>query len=513
MHVQRAPAYEPLSVVLVDGSTVELVYDAVLDAASVPPVGAFVVSVGGSTRAVSSVSVAGQVVRLVLASPVLSSQDIVVSYMVPWAPGEHRIEATSGAAAVGFGDRAVVVPPGPPSIIGVGSSADGLAYGLDVSWTSVVGSSGYELQWRQQGEQTWQSARAGLVQRFTIGGLVRGVLYDVRVRAVKTGGGSGAVLYVTGWSVSESGVAGAWTPANVSVTTADKMLIVGWDDVPVATGYEVEYWPTRDVSDRTGVVPDRDGTRWRADISGLVNSEPLGGDDILVGGDGDDTIYGGNATLIGMDDGDDLLWGGTGDDTLYGGNGKDTLYDGVGDDSLAGNRRNDMLYSGDGDDTIVGGGENDIIYGGAGDDILDGHAHDDTVYGGVGDDMVRGGDGDDILWGNTGDDTLTGGTGDDIIYGGPGADRLDGNTQNDMLWGGSGDDTLNGQGHDDQLHGGAGDDTLRGGAADDRVYGGAGDDTLDGGNGIDRLDGGPDADTCARGETTTSCETGSERRL
>ena len=277
VRVDRAPAYEPLSVVLVDASTVELVYDVALDAASVPPVGAFGVSVAGSGRAVSTVSVAGQVLALSLASPVSSSQEVVVSYTVPTAPGERRIEAVSGAAAVGFADRAALVPPDPPTITAVESSADELTTGgLDVSWTAVDGSTGYELRWRRRGEPAWQSADTGLVQRFTIGGLVRGALYDVQVRAVITGGDTGHRLYVSGWSVFGSGVAGGWTPPNVAVAPADGMLVVTWDDVPVASGYEVVYWPKEHLSDRARAVAVRDDDRWRAEVADLVNGEAYG---------------------------------------------------------------------------------------------------------------------------------------------------------------------------------------------------------------------------------------------
>ena len=197
--------------------------------------------------------------------------------MVPTAPGERRIQAVSGAAAVGFADRPALVPPDAPTITSVESSVDELTTGgLDVSWTAPGGSSGYELQWRRSGEQVWQSTRTGVGLQFTVGGLVRGAFYDVQVRAVATGGDSGHVLYVTGWSASGSGIAGGWTPANVTVAPADGGLVVVWDDVPVATGYEVEYWPTDDVLDRTAVVAVRGGSRWRADILGLVNGEPYG---------------------------------------------------------------------------------------------------------------------------------------------------------------------------------------------------------------------------------------------
>ena len=270
-------AVGPLSVVLVDSSTVELVYDVVLDATSVPPVGAFGVVVDGSGRAVSSVSVTGQVVTLSLSSPVSPGQGVVVTYTVPTAPGEGRIEAASGSVALGFADRTARVPPDAPSNVAVFSSADGLTTGgLTVLWTAVDGSTGYEVQWRLRGGRVWQSAQTDLVQRFTVGGLVRGAIYDVQVRAVTTGGDSGHRLYVSGWSVLGSGIAGGWTPPSVAVTPADGMLVVNWGDVPVASGYEVVYWPEDHLSDRTRAVAVRDGNGWRAEVMGLVNGETYG---------------------------------------------------------------------------------------------------------------------------------------------------------------------------------------------------------------------------------------------
>ena len=275
--VNWVPAVGPLSVVLVDSSTVELVYDVVLDAGSVPPVGAFGLVVDGSTRAVSSVAVAGQVVTLSLSEPVPPGQGVVVTYTVPTAPGEDRIEAASGSVALGFADRAARVPPDAPSNVAVLSSADGLTTGgLTVLWTAVDGSTGYEVQWRLRGGQVWQSAQTGLVQRFAIGGLVRGEFYDVQVRAVTTGGDSGHRLYVSGWSVFGSGIAGGWAPPSVAVTPADGMLVVNWGDVPVASGFEVVYWPEDHLSDRTRAVAVRDGIGWRAEVTGLVNGETYG---------------------------------------------------------------------------------------------------------------------------------------------------------------------------------------------------------------------------------------------
>ena len=201
-----------------------------------------------------------------------------MTYTVPTAAGgEDRIEAASGSVALGFVDRSALVPPDAPSIVAVVSSADGLTTGgLTVLWTAVDGSTGYEVQWRLRGGQVWQSAQTGLVQRFAIGGLVRGEFYDVQVRAVTTGGDSGHRLYVSGWSVFGSGIAGGWAPPSVAVTPADGMLVVNWGDVPVASGFEVVYWPEDHLSDRTRAVAVRDGIGWRAEVTGLVNGETYG---------------------------------------------------------------------------------------------------------------------------------------------------------------------------------------------------------------------------------------------
>ncbi|MEJ2227955.1 MAG: calcium-binding protein, partial [Alphaproteobacteria bacterium] len=93
------------------------------------------------------------------------------------------------------------------------------------------------------------------------------------------------------------------------------------------------------------------------------------GNDLLIGGSGDDTLSGG--------DGSDVLLGGSGDDRLYGGDGNDLLIGGSGDDTLSG---------GDGSDILIGGSGDDLIYGGEGSDVL--------IYQmGQGNDMFDGGEG------------------------------------------------------------------------------------------------------------------------
>lgn len=180
--------------------------------------------------------------------------------------------------------------------------------------------------------------------------------------------------------------------------------------------------------------------------------------------------------------------GDEGNDIIIGGGGNDSLDGGSGDDVIFGYRKAD---------TITGGGGNDILYGddlgfdaAAGDDTLLGGAGSDTLYGGGRGDRLEGGDDNDFLYGGLGDDNLLGGAGDDILQGDDpgtsGNDKLDGDSGNDQLYGGGGIDTLGG---------GAGNDLLDGGTGDDVVTGGTGNDSLVASGANDRLDGGLDSDT------------------
>ncbi len=231
---------ELVGAVLVGGSAVELVYGADLDGSSVPAVGAFTVSVDGASRTVSGVTVAGRVVTLTLASPpVLATQDVTVSYTPPTATDAGRIQITDGDAAASFADEAVTIPPDPPAITSVESATGG----LEAQWDAVADITGYDLEWRHDGETSWRSTRTDQ-QQHTISDLTDGALYWVRLRAVKTHQSlDGQTLYTTAWSAPEPGIAGDWAPRNVVVTPGDRMLTVTWDGVDAADDYEAQWQP------------------------------------------------------------------------------------------------------------------------------------------------------------------------------------------------------------------------------------------------------------------------------
>jgi Ca2+-binding RTX toxin-like protein len=124
---------------------------------------------------------------------------------------------------------------------------------------------------------------------------------------------------------------------------------------------------------------------------------------------------GGNDTISGFAQG--------GDDTILGGDGNDTLYGRAVGDS-------DGYYSDA--DTIHGGSGNDLIYGGSGktdswdsDDTLYGEDGNDRIWGSFGKDLMSGGKGSDQLRGQAGNDILAGGEAADRLYGGGGSDTFD----------------------------------------------------------------------------------------
>ncbi|QZH76706.1 MAG: calcium-binding protein [Erythrobacter sp.] len=127
----------------------------------------------------------------------------------------------------------------------------------------------------------------------------------------------------------------------------------------------------------------------------------------LSGLDGDDTIYGSNAS--------DIIMGGNGADRLLGNSGADTIHGGEGDDVLNGGNSNDTLHGDGGNDLILGGSGNDVLYGGTGNDTLRGEASSDTLYGGAGADILDGDDGLDRLIGGADRDVMTGGLRADVF--------------------------------------------------------------------------------------------------
>ena len=257
------------------------------------------------------------------------------------------------------------------------------------------------------------------------------------------------------------------------------------------------------------------------------------GRDLVIAGEGNDVIYGGDENLN-LGDG---LMGMGGNDTIYGGrnfssSGSDDLYGYAGNDTIYGANSGEVYYGDSGNDVIYGGGAFNFDPGTP--SIGVGATTDNTFYGGDGDDMMYaaatftqsreffygGNPGQDwvdrnfvenangldnslndtvnySLWTGaavsidlqtaSGFGTGAGAAANDRFYGiehlvGSNSvtfgDTLIGSSAGNRLQGMAGNDTLDGEGGNDTLDGGAGNDTLVSGFGSDSMIGGAGTDTL-----------------------------------
>ncbi|WP_428842131.1 Hint domain-containing protein [Planktotalea frisia] len=175
-------------------------------------------------------------------------------------------------------------------------------------------------------------------------------------------------------------------------------------------------------------------------------------DDTVRGGAGDDSIEGGHgADTIPFGDGDDYIDAGhTSTVTLF-----EDEPDATEPVGLELNDR-DVVTGGAGNDTIFGGDDDDILSGGNGNDSIDGGIDEDTIDGQNGNDVLIGGDGDDSVLGGAGTDSITGDDGSDTIDGGSGNDTITGGADADNIFGGAGEDSIIGATSGDTIDGGEG---------------------------------------------------------
>ncbi len=236
----------------------------------------------------------------------------------------------------------------------------------------------------------------------------------------------------------------------------------------------------------------------------------LGGNDVLAGGKGNDTLYGresGNTYLFNVGDGKDDIYGWLGsqnhpDDKLVLGAGLtlDNIEFFRREDSLIislGNREDQITIhsyfeiDNPGFDFVVGEEKFDLnsLLGGY---VVKVHADadvDSNLHGTRQDNLITGLGGNDELYGYEGEDILLGGPGNDALLGGEGNDHLKGGDYFDFLSGESGNDMLEGEAGGDYMSGGDGNDVLVGGMGDDSLVDEAGDDEYryDLGDGFDTI--------------------------
>ncbi|MEL6511822.1 MAG: Hint domain-containing protein [Pseudomonadota bacterium] len=114
-----------------------------------------------------------------------------------------------------------------------------------------------------------------------------------------------------------------------------------------------------------------------SDVSGAVGLNASG----YAGGEGDDTFVDDGALGGALDggEGNDVLVGGTGDNNIDGGRGDDILRGGSGNNNLSGGRGRDTLFAEDGSGNLDGGGGRDTIFAGENTTFVQGGGGNDSL--------------------------------------------------------------------------------------------------------------------------------------
>ncbi|MHB8576996.1 MAG: calcium-binding protein, partial [Dehalococcoidia bacterium] len=229
----------------------------------------------------------------------------------------------------------------------------------------------------------------------------------------------------------------------------------------------------------------------------------LGSQTRLTGGAGTSTIFGGG--------GNNVITGGSGPNTIYGGGAQGGgVTTGTCGTTVLCNSAN-TINGGPGGDTIYGGIAPNTIKAGSGKNVIYGGPSGDTIQGGAGVNWITGGPGKDLIVGGTGPAVIVGGCGHDEIHAGGG---------NDTIWGGAGSIDGNGNvtpnptgcaagnGGSDHIFGDGGNNHIYGQVGLNILIGGSGNNYIKASDGGDTLSGG-DATVNADGLTITLANTGS----
>ncbi|WP_262297222.1 beta strand repeat-containing protein [Microvirga sesbaniae] len=387
-------------------------------------------------------------------------------------------------------------------------NADDNELGTPETPTSVTinGAEGYDTLW---GGLAGDELHGDIDNDLLIGGagndtLDGGIDWDTLSYREETGG-AGIVL-----NLSDS----AWTYGD---TTYESLTVTDtWGDLDTLLDFEEVYGST------AGDVIYAGNSLQGWYIYGNEGDDTLtggGNDDTLVGGAGNDTLVNGTVIYIGTETiHADLSTGrasGQGEDTLVnvtrliGGEGNDTIYGGRFASTIDGSLGNDVLYVG-ASTTIVATLGNDTVHGGMANGTLSapsvnritgngsttltyedlsaslgaikadlGNGWVDEYYNGVRNatdtifkiGSLIGSNGNDTTFGSALNNTISGGGGNDYIVGFGGSDSLSG---------GDGNDTLAGSdGCTDTLVGGLGNDTYVTGDRDDVLVDAGGTDTIE----------------------------------
>ena len=189
-----------LSSASVNGATLTLTFNEVLDTGDAPDGTAFAVTVAGSGRGVDAVSVADSVVTLTLVTAVSAGDAVTLSYRAPTGQSDARLQDLSGNAAASFSGQAVTndtAPPQNPIIpddLRVTRHVSGKILASWAASESGPAPTGYTLQWKESGNDWTDQDDVSEAQvtgtSHTITGLTDGTEYALRVIASTDGADS-----------------------------------------------------------------------------------------------------------------------------------------------------------------------------------------------------------------------------------------------------------------------------------------------------------------------------------
>jgi Ca2+-binding RTX toxin-like protein len=225
----------------------------------------------------------------------------------------------------------------------------------------------------------------------------------------------------------------------IAALTGASVTIAGHDDNVIGGLIGIHFLPSDEFIDGTG------GNE--TILGGLANTTIWGGPhDVIeagfegnttVGGVPTDTILGGpgvaaafidgtlgGQSIVGGNAGNETIWGGPGD-TINGGTGANVTIGGAAGDTIigsgsvfGGNLSNAFIDGSGGDESIVGGNDgNETIWGGPGDTIIGGGAGNDTIAGVSGETIV-GGAANTFFDATSGNESILAGGGNSTMWGG-----------------------------------------------------------------------------------------------
>jgi uncharacterized repeat protein (TIGR02059 family) len=203
----------------VNAATLAIAYDEALDTGSVPATSAFAPLVNGGARGVSNVAISGSTVTLTLASPVVSTDTVTLSYT---APGTNPVQDVAGNDAASFSGAAVTnqTPSGGGSTLTFTPTDD-----AQVRSSTTTTNFGTATTIRVGGEGTTTIYRTYI--KFNVSGLT-GSVTGVKLRLFATDA-SPNIVHVFGTST-------AWAEGTIN-----------WDNKP-ALGTEVGTGPVPTLS-------------------------------------------------------------------------------------------------------------------------------------------------------------------------------------------------------------------------------------------------------------------------